>query len=283
MELLEVKELSRNFGGINAVDSLSFEVKSGIVTGIIGPNGAGKTTVFNLISGIYKPTSGVILFDARNNEGLPPDETLKTGIVTGGVLCNGKLVGLRPDEIVKTGISRTFQNIRLFKRCTCLENVLIPILQRNKCNIFSALVRFGRAYRLERKATEEAMSFLSVMGLANEAKRQAGTLPYGLQRKLEIARAIAAKPKLLLLDEPAAGMNPEETLLLVDLISEVRRKFDLTVLLIEHHMDLVMNICSHIVVMESGRLLFRGTPDEVRYNEKVIEAYLGKSKTNKLH
>ncbi|MCL1941525.1 MAG: ABC transporter ATP-binding protein, partial [Synergistaceae bacterium] len=250
MELLEVKELSRNFGGINAVDSLSFEAKSGIVTGIIGPNGAGKTTVFNLITGVYKPTGGQILFDGQN--------------------CAGQ----RPDKIVKTGISRTFQNIRLFKRCTCLENVLTPILQRKKYNILSALVRFGRALIMEREATEEAMSVLSVMGLAGEAKRVSGTLPYGLQRKLEIARALAAKPKLLLLDEPAAGMNPEETLSLVELISGVRSKFGLTILLIEHHMDLVMNICDHIVVMESGRLLFRGTPNEVRHNEKVIEAYL---------
>ncbi|MCL1875024.1 MAG: ABC transporter ATP-binding protein [Synergistaceae bacterium] len=253
MELLEVKELSRNFGGINAVDSLSFEAKTGLVTGIIGPNGAGKTTVFNLITGVYKPTCGEITFDSRN------------------------CTGLRPDIIVKTGISRTFQNIRLFKRSTCLENVLTPILQRKECSIVSALVRLGSARRIEREAKEEAMSVLSAMGLSNEANRVAGTLPYGLQRKLEIARAIAASPKLLLLDEPAAGMNPEETLSLVDLISEIRRKFNLTILLIEHHMDLVMNICDHIVVMESGRLLFRGAPDEVRRNEKVIEAYLGKS------
>ncbi|MCL1940700.1 MAG: ABC transporter ATP-binding protein [Synergistaceae bacterium] len=252
MELLEVKGLSRNFGGINAVDSLSFEAKSGIVTGIIGPNGAGKTTVFNLITGIYKPTGGQILFNGQN--------------------CAGQ----RPDSIVKTGISRTFQNIRLFKHCTCLENVLTPILQRKKYNILSALVRFGRALRMEREATEEAMSVLSVMGLAGKAKRVSGTLPYGLQRKLEIARALASSPKLLLLDEPAAGMNPEETLSLVELISGIRRKFGLTILLIEHHMDLVMNICDHIVVMESGRLLFRGAPDEVRRNEKVIEAYLGR-------
>ena len=257
MELLEVKELSRNFGGINAVDSLSFEAKSGIVTGIIGPNGAGKTTVFNLITGIYKPTGGQILFESQN--------------------CAGQ----RPDKIVKSGISRTFQNIRLFKRCTCLENVLTPILQRKKYSILPALVRFGRALRMEREATEEAMSALSVMGLESEAKRVSGTLPYGLQRKLEIARALAASPKLLLLDEPAAGMNPEETLSLVELISGVRSKFGLTILLIEHHMDLVMNICDHIVVMESGRLLFRGTPNEVRHNEKVIEAYLGRRPAGK--
>ena len=256
MELLEVVGLSRNFGGISAVDSLSFEAKTGLVTGIIGPNGAGKTTVFNLITGIYKPTGGKIVFDS--------------------CMCTG----LRPDKIVKAGISRTFQNIRLFKKCTCLENILTPILQRKKCNIASALIGFGRAHKIEREATEEAMSVLSDMGLANEAKRVSGTLPYGLQRKLEIARAIAASPKLLLLDEPAAGMNPEETLSLVNLISEIRSKFNLTILLIEHHMDLVMNICDHIVVMESGRLLFRGAPDEVRYNEKVIEAYLGKSKLN---
>ena len=256
MDLLEVKKLSRNFGGINAVDSLSFEVEQDLVTGIIGPNGAGKTTVFNLITGVYKPTGGEILFESQN------------------------CAGLRPDVIVKAGISRTFQNIRLFKRASCLENILTPILQRKECNILSALIGFGRAHKIEHEATEEAMSVLSVMGLASEAKRVSGTLPYGLQRKLEIARAIAASPQLLLLDEPAAGMNPEETLSLIGLISEIRSKFNLTILLIEHHMDLVMNICDHIVVMESGRLLFRGAPDEVRHNEKVIEAYLGKSKLN---
>jgi ABC-type branched-subunit amino acid transport system ATPase component len=252
--LLSVSNLTKNFGGIRAVDSFSFEVREGSVTGIIGPNGAGKTTVFNLVTGLYTPTSGSILF--RGDE----------------------IGGNRPDAIVRKGIARTFQNIRLFNRRTCLENVLTPLLQREKCSFAGALLGIPSVRRLERELHDKARGLLADLGLEKYALFQASNLPYGLQRKLEIARALATEPSLLLLDEPAAGMNPEETRNLANLIAEVREKFGVTILLIEHHMDLVMNICSPIVVMNFGGLLATGTPDEVRADPKVVAAYLGTSR-----
>lgn len=256
LPLLAVEGLTKDFGGIRAVDSLFFEVRKSSITGIIGPNGAGKTTVFNLITGIYRPTSGTISFKGE------------------------EMGGLRPDTIVRKGIARTFQNIRLFNRRTCLENVLTPLLQREKCSFFGALVGTPSARRLERELREKSLELLSSLGLEKFASWQANTLPYGFQRKLEIARALATDPKLLLLDEPAAGMNPEETRSLANLIAEVREKFHVTILLIEHHMDLVMNICSPIVVMNFGALLAAGTPDEVRGDPQVVAAYLGKGKND---
>ncbi|MDI9369845.1 MAG: ABC transporter ATP-binding protein [Synergistaceae bacterium] len=249
--LLSVSGLTRDFGGIRAVDSLSFDVHEGSITGIIGPNGAGKTTVFNLITGLCRPTSGAVLF--------------KGAEIGGG----------RPDAIVRKGIARTFQNIRLFNRRTCLENVLTPLFQRESCGFVCSLLGLPSARRLERELTEKARTLLRTLGLEGYAGAEAGTLPYGLQRKLEIARALATEPTLLLLDEPAAGMNPDETRRLADLIAEVREMFGITVLLIEHHMDLVMNICSPIVVMNFGALLATGSPDEVRANPEVVAAYLG--------
>jgi ABC-type branched-subunit amino acid transport system ATPase component len=252
--LLEVKGLTKAFGGIRAVEEFSFEVGEGSITGIIGPNGAGKTTVFNLVTGIYRPTEGTILFEGE------------------------EMGGLRPDAIVRKGIARTFQNIRLFNRRTCLENVLTPLLQREKCSFLGALLGSPGSRRMERDLHGKAMDLLRSLGLEQYAEWQANTLPYGLQRKLEIARALATQPKLLLLDEPAAGMNPEETRSLARLVAEVRDRFRVTILLIEHHMDLVMNICSPIVVMNFGTLLAAGTPDEVRANPDVVAAYLGKGK-----
>ena len=252
--LLSVSGLTKDFGGIRAVDAFSFEVREGSITGIIGPNGAGKTTVFNLVTGLYTPTSGTIRF--RGEE----------------------IGGCRPDAIVRRGIARTFQNIRLFNRRTCLENVLTPLLQRERCSFLGALLGLPAVRRMERALHEKAHDLLDALGLGKYASFEASTLPYGLQRKLEIARALATEPSLLLLDEPAAGMNPEETLGLANLISEVREKFNVTILLIEHHMDLVMNICSPIVVMNFGALLATGTPDEVRENPGVVAAYLGERK-----
>jgi len=252
--LLEVKGLTKTFGGIQAVDRFSFGVREGSITGIIGPNGAGKTTVFNLVTGIYRPTEGTMLFEGE------------------------EMGGLRPDAIVRKGIARTFQNIRLFNRRTCLENVLTPLLQRETCSFVGALLGTPGTRRIAKKLHGRAMDLLASLGLEQYADWQANTLPYGLQRKLEIARALATEPKLLLLDEPAAGMNPEETRSLAGLVSEVRDKFKVTILLIEHHMDLVMNICSPIVVMNFGTLLAAGTPDEVRANPDVVAAYLGKGK-----
>ena len=252
--LLEVKGLTKTFGGIQAVDRFSFTVREGSITGIIGPNGAGKTTVFNLVTGIYRPTEGTMLFEGE------------------------EMGGLRPDAIVRKGIARTFQNIRLFNRRTCLENVLTPLLQRETCSFIGALLGTPGTRRIAKKLHGRAMDLLASLGLEQYGDWQANTLPYGLQRKLEIARALATEPKLLLLDEPAAGMNPEETRSLAGLVSEVRDKFKVTILLIEHHMDLVMNICSPIVVMNFGTLLAAGTPDEVRANPDVVAAYLGKGK-----
>jgi ABC-type branched-subunit amino acid transport system ATPase component len=252
--LLEIESLTKDFGGIRAVDSLTFRVREGGITGIIGPNGAGKTTVFNLITGVYRPTTGDIRLEGVS------------------------AVGKRPDRIVALGIARTFQNIRLFNRQTCIENVMTPLLQRAECPLFSALLRMPRARSVERETREKAMRLLAAMGIEAYADARASTLPYGLQRKLEIARALAAEPKLLLLDEPAAGMNPEETRSLADLIVRVHDEFGVSILLIEHHMDLVMNICSSVVVMNFGALLAQGRPDEIRTDERVIRAYLGKKK-----
>ena len=237
--LLEVKGLTKAFGGIRAVDGLTFAVAPDAITGIIGPNGAGKTTVFNLVTGVYRPDAGSIDFAGRS------------------------LMGIRPDQIVGAGIARTFQNIRLFNRRTCLENVLTPMLQRAPYGVPAALLRTP-----------------AEMGLEKMADVQASALPYGLQRKLEIARALAMEPKLLLLDEPAAGMNPEESRSLSALIQDIRERFNLTILLIEHHMDVVMRVCSHIVVINFGALLADGTPEKVRTDERVLQAYLGKEYRN---
>ncbi len=254
--LLEVQGLTKAFGGIKAVDNLSFRVAPDSITGIIGPNGAGKTTVFNLVTGVYRPDAGTIDF-----QGQP-------------------LLGIRPDQIVGAGIARTFQNIRLFNRRTCLENVLTPMLQKAPYSVPAALLMTPGVRRLDRELREKSRFLLAKMGLEKLADIQASALPYGLQRKLEIARALAMEPRLLLLDEPAAGMNPEESRALSNLIEEIREAFGLTILLIEHHMDVVMRVCSHIVVMNFGALLADGPPEKVRTDERVLQAYLGKEYRN---
>jgi len=250
--VLEVKNLTKLFGGIVACHDLSFGAEAGRITGVIGPNGAGKTTIFNLVTGVYKPTSGAILFQ-------------------------GKAIGGRqPDYVVKQGITRTFQNIRLFKNLSLLENVVIALdLNRTSYRMFAALTRLGHVRRTEKELRKTALEYLDIVGLADRPHDRADSLPYGLQRKLEIARALALEPKLLLLDEPAAGMNPEESLALAELVRQVRNQFDLTVLLIEHHMDVVMELCDHIVVVNFGERLAEGTPEEIQNNPAVLEAYLG--------
>ena len=249
--ILEVRGLTRSFGGIRAVDGLSFDAERGEITGLIGPNGAGKTTVFNLITAVYRPTAGTIKME----------ETY--------------LADRKPFEVVRLGIARTFQNIRLFARMTCLENVMTPILVRANYGPFQALARTQSARREEATAKERAFTIMRDLDIAGEASRPAGTLPYGIQRKLEIARALACSPKLLLLDEPAAGMNDAEKHELGETIKRVRQDFGVTIILIEHNINLVMDICSHVVVMERGALLAAGTPRDIRGNDRVVEAYLG--------
>ena len=249
--LLEVKNLTKRFGGLAAVDDVSFSVREDGISGLIGPNGAGKTTIFNLITGVYKVTDGSVTF-----EGQP-------------------ITDMEPFRIADRGITRTFQNIRLFKNLTVYENVLTACHLSAKYSIAEALLRLPRFRREERVLCEKAEGLLEIMGLTERRDVQANNLPYGLQRRLEIVRALALDPRLLLLDEPAAGMNPDETEQLMRLISDIRKQFKLTVLVIEHHMDLVMRLCERIVVLNFGQKLAEGTADVIRGDPKVVEAYLG--------
>ena len=248
--ILDVRELGIDFGGLTAVDGFNLMIGRNEITGLIGPNGAGKTTVFNLLTNVYQPTRGSILID-----GMPT-------------------AGKKTYQVNRMGVARTFQNIRLFSALTVFENVLIAKHMRARQNVFSAAFRLNRAE--EKRMREEAMSLLEEQNLAHLKDEVAGSLPYGLQRHLEIARALATAPKLLLLDEPAAGMNPSETAELTETIRRIRDEFNIAVLLIEHDMSLVMGICEGIAVLNFGRIIAKGTPDEIRNNPQVIEAYLGK-------
>lgn len=252
MALLEAKNLTMVFGGLMAVDSVSFEISKGEILGLIGPNGAGKTTCFNLLTGIYQPTSGDVLFK---------DE---------------KILNYKTYEVTKKGIARTFQNIRLFGNMTVLENVLIGQHCRTKSGLFGAIIRFGSVLQEEELARKKAEKLLEFVGLLDKKEEKAKNLPYGEQRRLEVARALATEPELLLLDEPAAGMNPQETSDLINLIREIRKK-EITILLIEHDMKLVMGICDRIVVLDYGKKIADGIPKEIRNNSRVVKAYLGDS------
>lgn len=251
MALLEVKNLSISFGGLRAVDEFNVKIEKGQLYGLIGPNGAGKTTVFNLLTGVYKPTSGAILLDGKN------------------------ITGKRTIEINRCGIARTFQNIRLFKNLSVLDNVKAGLHNQMKYSSAECILRLPRFFSTEKKMNKKAMELLEVFGLENEASTLADNLPYGKQRKLEIARALATNPKLLLLDEPAAGMNPSETQELMDTIRFVRDNFDMTILLIEHDMKLVSGICEEVTVLNFGRELAQGKTSDVLNNPEVIKAYLG--------
>lgn len=251
MALLEVKNLGISFGGLRAVDDLNLKIKKGQLYGLIGPNGAGKTTVFNMLTGVYKPTDGSIFLDGEN------------------------ITGKKSIEINKHGIARTFQNIRLFHQQSVLDNVKTGLHNEKPYSTLSGILRLPVYYKVEKEMNERAMELLEVFDLQNEAEVLASNLPYGKQRKLEIARALATNPKLLLLDEPAAGMNPNETAELMDTIRFVRDKFDMTILLIEHDMKLVSGICEELTVLNFGQELAQGKTSDVLNNPEVIKAYLG--------
>ncbi|MDF2587150.1 MAG: lptB [Anaerocolumna sp.] len=271
--VLRVSDATMQFGGVVAVDNLSLEVNQGEIVSLIGPNGAGKTTAFNVITGVYAPTNGAIHFNDQLITSNFPKGNMKK-LYAGQN--NGKYtVTMRktPDQITKLGVARTFQNIRLFKELTVFENVLIAKHMRAKANFLSATLMLNR--KEERAKREETMQLLDILGLRELKDEIASSLPYGQQRHLEIARALATNPELLLLDEPAAGMNPQETDELTSFIFDIRKKFNLTVFMIEHHMDLVMDISDRIYVLDFGKLIASGTPDEIQNNKRVIDAYLG--------
>ena len=255
MSLLEVKGLTKNFGGLSAVSNVSLKAEKGELIGLIGPNGAGKTTFFNLLTGVYVPTEGTIELETENGKTL--------------------LNGIAPNKITELGLARTFQNIRLFKDLTVLENVMVAMHAHKGNLLFSSLFRTKAYYETEKMMKEEALELLKIFNLESFAQDKAKNLAYGQQRELEIVRALATKPKILFLDEPAAGMNPQETANLTRLIAQIQEQFGLTVVLIEHDMSLVMEICQRLYVLEYGRLLAHGTPEEIKKNPDVIRAYLG--------
>lgn len=255
MELLSVKKLTKSFGGLTAVSNVNMGIEEGELVGLIGPNGAGKTTVFNLLTGVYVPTSGTITL---NRDGKKIN-----------------LNGMKPYSICKAGVARTFQNIRLFRDLTVLDNVRIAMHKNVKYGLISSFFHLPSYSRNERELLDESVEMLRIFKLNHKKDEYAKNLPYGEQRHLEIARALATNPGLLLLDEPAAGMNPAETASLTELIGWIRQKFDLTILLIEHDMSLVMRICERIYVLNYGMIIANGTPDEIKSDKSVIEAYLG--------
>ncbi|WP_080145893.1 ABC transporter ATP-binding protein [Marinilactibacillus piezotolerans] len=255
MSILAVEKLTKQFGGLTAVSEIDLAIQKNELVGLIGPNGAGKTTFFNLLTGVYKPTEGKITMNVDGK--------------------SVSLVGKRTDQIAAAGVARTFQNIRLFKQLTVLDNVLIGLHKKNNIGTIRSILRFPSFFKMEDRLRKEALELLAIFDLEDSADVLAENLPYGKQRRLEIVRALATKPALLFLDEPAAGMNPQESAELTQLIKKIQMEFDLTVILIEHDMSVVMNVCERIYVLEYGRLLAEGTPEEIRSNPDVLRAYLG--------
>ncbi|HHU49220.1 MAG TPA: ABC transporter ATP-binding protein [Clostridiales bacterium] len=260
MAILSVKKLTKSFGGLTAVANLNLELNQGELVGLIGPNGAGKTTVFNLLTGVYEPSSGTIVLETEDRR--------------------RELQGQKPYNICKAGLARTFQNIRLFRDLTVLDNVRIAMHQNANYGLLSGLLHLPSYRKEEERLKKESYEFLRITKLDSKANELAKNLSYGEQRHLEIARALATKPVLLLLDEPAAGMNPAETAQLTQLIKWIRKEFHLTILLIEHDMSLVMKICERIYVLDYGMLIAEGTPEEIKSNKRVIKAYLGEDVSN---
>lgn len=271
--ILRVENVTMQFGGVIAVNNLSLDVNSDEIVALIGPNGAGKTTAFNCITGVYEPTNGSVSFNGRPIVSNRPQGKMKKLYAGDNGGAYTKVISQTPDKITRLGIARTFQNIRLFKSLTVFENVLIAKHMRARQNVFTATFRLNRPE--EKRVREESLALLEEQGLLPLKDELASSLPYGLQRRLEISRALATDPRLLLLDEPAAGMNPQETLELGEFIVQIRKKYSLTVFMIEHHMDLVMQISDRIYVLDFGKLIAHGTPAEVQKNQRVIDAYLG--------
>ena len=256
LPVLDVRTLGIDFGGLTAVDSFNITIGPTEISGLIGPNGAGKTTIFNLLTGVYQPTRGSVLVNGIDIKGMPIH------------------------KVNKLGIARTFQNIRLFTDMTALDNVKVGMHNNIKCSFIESLLHLPSYKRSEEKANAKAMELLDFMGLAEFADVKAGSLPYGVQRRLEIVRALASNPSIILLDEPAAGMNPSETAELMHQIRRIRDTFHIAIFLIEHDMNLVMNVCEAIAVVNYGRIIAKGTPEEIRSNPAVIEAYLGKEESD---
>lgn len=251
MAILEAKSIGIQFGGLKAVDSFDLEIYEDEIVGLIGPNGAGKTTTFNMLTGVYVPTSGDITINGES------------------------VVGLKPYQIVRKGIARTFQNIRLFENLSVIDNVKVAFQKNMTYSIVSAILKLPKYWAEEREVDAKARELLAIFGMEDLANVTAKNLPYGKQRKLEIARALATDPKILMLDEPAAGMNPQETKELMESIALIKEKFKVSILLIEHDMNLVMGICERLVVLNYGTMLAKGTPEEIKQNPEVIKAYLG--------